>query len=102
MATAKAVKITPIGDRVLVKRLEEKEQVKGGIVIPDTAKEKPQEADVVALGSGKKNDKGEVIAFEVHVGDRVLISKYGGTEVAYEGTKYVLLREDDLLAILGK
>jgi chaperonin GroES len=102
MSTAKAVKITPIGDRVLVKRLEEKEQVKGGIVIPDTAKEKPQEALVVALGSGKKNDKGEAIAFEVAVGDRVLISKYGGTEVAYEGEKYVLLREDDLLAILGK
>jgi len=102
MSTANAVKITPIGDRVLVKRLEEKEQVKGGIVIPDSAKEKPQEAEVVALGSGKKNDKGEAISFEVHVGDRVLISKYGGTEVSYEGVKYVLLREDDLLAILGK
>ncbi|MFA5258067.1 MAG: co-chaperone GroES [Opitutales bacterium] len=96
-----AVKITPIGDRVLVKRLEEKEQIKGGIVIPDSAKEKPQEAEVVALGSGKRNDKGEIIAFEVKLGDRVLISKYGGTEVTYEGTKYVLLREDDLLAILG-
>ena len=96
-----AVKITPIGDRVLVKRLEEKEQIKGGIVIPDSAKEKPQEAEVVALGSGKRNDKGELIAFEVKLGDRVLISKYGGTEVTYEGTKYVLLREDDLLAILG-
>jgi len=96
-----AVKITPIGDRVLVQRLEEKEQIKGGIVIPDSAKEKPQEAEVVALGSGKRNDKGEIIAFEVKLGDRVLISKYGGTEVTYEGTKYVLLREDDLLAILG-
>jgi chaperonin GroES len=85
----------------LVKRLEEKEQIKGGIVIPDSAKEKPQEAEVVALGSGKRNDKGEIIAFEVKLGDRVLISKYGGTEVTYEGTKYVLLREDDLLAILG-
>lgn len=101
MSTANAVKITPIGDRVLVKRLEEKEQIKGGIVIPDSAKEKPQEAEVVALGSGKNNDKGEKIAFEVKVGDRVLISKYGGTEVSYEGEKYVLLREDDLLAILG-
>jgi chaperonin GroES len=102
MATAKAVKITPIGDRVLVKRLEEKEQIKGGIVIPDTAKEKPQEAEVVALGTGKKNDKGETVAFEVKVGDRVLISKYGGTEVTYADEKFVLLREDDLLAILGK
>jgi chaperonin GroES len=102
MSTATAVKITPIGDRVLVKRIEEKEQIKGGIVIPDTAKEKPTEAEVVAIGSGKKNEKGETLAFEVKVGDRVLISKYGGTEVAYEGQKYVLLREDDLLAILGK
>jgi chaperonin GroES len=102
MSTAKAVKITPIGDRVLVKRLEEKEQIKGGIVIPDTAKEKPLDAEVVALGTGKKNEKGESVAFVVAVGDRVLISKYGGTEVSYEGEKYVLLREDDLLAILGK
>ena len=101
MSTANAVKVTPIGDRVLVKRIEEKEQIKGGIVIPDSAKEKPQEAEVVALGSGKRDDKGEKIAFEVKVGDRVLISKYGGTEVSYEGTKYVLMREDDLLAILG-
>ncbi|MBN1404607.1 MAG: co-chaperone GroES [Opitutales bacterium] len=99
--STQTVKITPIGDRVLVKRLEEKEQIKGGIVIPDSAKEKPQEAEVVALGSGKRNDKGEAIAFEVKLGDRVLISKYGGTEVSYEGQKYVLLREDDLLAILG-
>ncbi len=95
------MKITPIGDRVLVKRLEEKEQIKGGIVIPDSAKEKPTEAEVIALGKGKKNDKGEAIAFEVKVGDRVLISKYGGTEVSYEGQKYVLLREDDLLAVIG-
>jgi chaperonin GroES len=101
MSTASAVNITPIGDRVLVKRIEEKEQIKGGIVIPDSAKEKPQEAEVVALGSGKRDDKGAKIAFEVKVGDRVLISKYGGTEVTYEGEKYVLLREDDLLAILG-
>jgi chaperonin GroES len=100
MSTAIAVNITPIGDRVLVKRLEEKEQIKGGIVIPDSAKEKPQEAEVVALGSGKRNDKGEPIAFEVKAGDRVLISKYGGTEVSYQGEKFVLLREDDILAIL--
>ncbi len=100
MATSTAVKITPIGDRVLVKRLEETEQIKGGIVIPDSAKEKPQEAEVVALGSGKRNDKGEVIAFEVKAGDRVLISKYGGTEVTYGDEKYVLIREDDILAIL--
>ncbi len=100
MSTATAVNITPIGDRVLVKRLEEKEQVKGGIVIPDSAKEKPQEAEVIALGTGKRTDDGEILAFEVRAGDRVLISKYGGTEVTYSGEKYVLLREDDILAIL--
>lgn len=100
MSTAIAVNITPIGDRVLVKRLEEKEQVKGGIVIPDSAKEKPLEAEVVATGTGKRNEKGESTAFEVKVGDRVLISKYGGTEVTHNGAKYVLLREDDILAIL--
>ena len=102
MSTAKAIHIKPIGDRVLVKRLEDKEQVKGGIIVPDSAKEKPQEATVVALGTGKRNEKGEIVAFEVKVGDRVLISKYGGTEVSYEGDKFVLLREDDLLAIFGK
>jgi chaperonin GroES len=96
-----AVNIKPIGDRVLVKRLEEKEQVKGGIIVPDSAKEKPQEAEVIALGTGKRTEKGELVAFEVKLGDRVLISKYGGTEVNYGGEKFVLLREDDLLAILG-
>jgi chaperonin GroES len=101
MSTAKAVNVKPIGDRVLVKRLEEKEQVKGGIIVPDSAKEKPQEAEVIALGSGKRNEKGDLVPFEVKVGDRVLISKYGGTEVNYGSEKYVLLREDDLLAILG-
>jgi chaperonin GroES len=101
MSTAKTVNVKPIGDRVLVKRLEEKEQIKGGIIVPDSAKEKPQEAEVIALGTGKRNEKGELVPFEVKVGDRVLISKYGGTDVAYGSEKYVLLREDDLLAILG-
>lgn len=96
-----AVNIKPIGDRVLLKRLEEKEQMKGGIIVPDSAKEKPQEAEVIALGSGKRNEKGELVSFEVKVGDRVLISKYGGTEINYGSEKYVLTREDDLLAILG-
>ena len=75
------VKIKPIGDRVLVKHIEEKEQVRGGIIIPDSAKEKPQEAEVIALGTGKKDEKGNSVPFEVKVGDKVLISKYGGTEV---------------------
>lgn len=96
-----SVKIRPLGDRVLVKHLEEKEQVKGGIIIPDSAKEKPQEAEVIALGTGKKDDKGAVVPFEVKVGDRVLISKYGGTEVKMGETKYMLLREDDILGIIN-
>ena len=82
------VKIKPIGDRVLVRHLEEKEQVRGGIIIPDSAKEKPQEAEVIALGTGKKDENGKVQPFEVKVGDRVLISKYGGTEVKLEDQKY--------------
>ena len=95
------VKIQPLGDRVLVKALEDKEQVKGGIIIPDSAKEKPQEAEVIALGTGKKDDNGKVIPFEVKVGDRVLVSKYGGTEVKIGDDKYSLLREDDILGVIG-
>ncbi|HVU36753.1 MAG TPA: co-chaperone GroES [Opitutales bacterium] len=95
------MKIQPLGDRVLVKAIEEKEQVKGGIIIPDSAKEKPQEAEVIALGTGKKDDNGKVIPFEVKVGDRVLVSKYGGTEVKIGDDKYSLLREDDILGVIG-
>ncbi len=95
------VKIQPLGDRVLVKALEDKEQVKGGIIIPDSAKEKPQEAEVIALGTGKKDDNGKLIPFEVKVGDRVLVSKYGGTEVKIGDDKYSLLREDDILGVIG-
>ena len=95
------VKIRPIGDRVLVKHSEEKEQVRGGIIIPDSAKEKPQEAEVIALGTGKKDESGKAQPFEVKVGDRVLISKYGGTEVKIEEQKYTLVREDDILGVIG-
>ena len=95
------VNIKPIGDRVLVQHIEEKEQVRGGIIIPDSAKEKPQEAKVIALGTGKKDEKGNVSAFEVKVGDKVLISKYGGTEVKIEDQKYTLVREDDILGIIA-
>ena len=94
-------KITPIGDRVLVKHSEDKEQVRGGIIIPDAAKEKPQEAEVIALGTGKKDESGKTQAFEVKVGDRVLISKYGGTEVKIDDQKYTLVREDDILGVIG-
>ena len=95
------VKIKPIGDRVLVKHIEEKEQVRGGIIIPDAAKEKPQEAEVIALGTGKKDESGKSVAFEVKVGDKVLISKYGGTEVKLDGEKFTLVREDDILGVIG-
>jgi chaperonin GroES len=95
------LKIQPLGDRVLVKAIEEKEQVKGGIIIPDSAKEKSQEAEVIALGTGKKDDDGKLIPFEVKVGDKVLVSKYGGTEVKIGDDKYSLLREDDILGVIG-
>ena len=90
-----------LADRVLVKPLEEKEVKKGGIIIPDSAKEKPQEGEVVALGTGKTDDEGKKIAFTVKKGDRVLISKYGGTEIKLEGENYLIMREDDILGILG-
>jgi len=93
--------ITPLGDRVLVKSVEEDEQVKGGIIIPDSAKEKPQEAKIIALGTGKNDDDGNAVPFQVKVGDVVLVSKYGGTEVKFDDEVYQLLREDDILGILG-
>ena len=96
-----AIKMQPLADRVLVHPIEEKEVKKGGIIIPDTAKEKPQEGEVVALGTGKTDEKGEKIAFTVKTGDRVLISKYGGTEVKIDGESYLIMREDDILGILG-
>ncbi len=95
------LKIKPLGDRVLVETVEEKEMIKGGIVIPDSAKEKPQEARVVALGTGKKDDEGKDVPFEVSVGDVVLTSKYGGTDVKFEDKEYKILNSSDILAIVG-
>jgi chaperonin GroES len=95
------VSVKPIGDRVLVQPLEEKEVTKNGIIIPDNAKEKPTEGKVIALGTGKTDDEGKKIPFEVKVGDRVLISKYGGTEVTIEDEKYLIMREDDILGIVA-
>ena len=92
--------IQPIGDRILVQPMEENEQVKGGIIIPDSAKEKPQNAKVIALGTGKTDKDGKKVPFVVKVGDIVLISKYGGTEVKLDGEKFTLLREDDVLGII--
>jgi len=94
-------KITPLGDRVLVKQVEDDEQVKGGIIIPDSAKEKPQEAEVVALGTGKKDDSGKDIPFLVKKGDKILISKYGGIDVKVDDVEYKILREEDILGIVG-
>ena len=96
-----AANIRPLSDRVLVKPLEEKETKKGGIIIPDTAKEKPQEGEVVALGTGKLDDSGKKIDFTVKKGDKVLISKYGGTEIKIDGENYLIMREDDILGIIG-
>ena len=93
--------IKPLGDRILVKILEEEEQTRDGIIIPDSAKEKSQEAEVVALGSGTKDSDGNRQAFEVSVGDKVLISKYGGTEIKLEGATHQLLREDDILGTIS-
>lgn len=95
------VNIKPLGDRVLVAPLDEKETIKGGIIIPDTAKEKPQEGEVVAVGTGKRDDAGKLIEFSVKPGDKVLISKYGGTEVKVGNQSYLIMREDDILGILA-
>src|SRR6266851_5495484 len=94
------VNVKPLGDRVLVQPLEEQETKKGGIIIPDSAKEKPQEGKVVAIGTGKTDDNGKKIPFEVKKGDKVLISKYGATEVKINGENYLIMREDDILGIV--
>jgi len=95
------MKIKPLQDRILVQRVEEEQTTKGGIIIPDTAKEKPIEGKIVAVGSGRVGDDGKRIPLEVKVGDRVLFGKYGGTEVKIEGKEYLIMREDDILGIIG-
>ena len=95
------MKSKPLGERVLLKRIEEDEQIRGGIIIPDSAKEKSQEAEVVALGTGKKDDSGKSIPFNVKKGDKVLLPKYGGTEVKIDGVAYILVDEDNILGIVG-
>jgi len=94
------MKIRPLHDRILVERLEEKEVMKGGIIIPDTAKEKPQEAKVIAVGNGKVTDDGKKIPLDVKAGDRILFGKYSGSEVKVEDKEYLILREEDILAVL--
>ena len=92
--------IRPLQDRVLVKRLKEEEKTKGGIIIPDTAKEKPIEGEVIAVGNGKVTDKGEVRKLDVKKGDRILFGKYSGTEVKIDGEEHLILREEDILGVL--
>ena len=99
--TASAAKIQPLHDRVVVKPLEEAEQMRGGLYIPDTAKEKPQQGEVVAVGPGKYSEQGERIAPDVEVGNTVLYGKYSGTDVTVDGQEYLILREADILAVLS-
>ncbi len=96
------MKIRPLHDKILVKRLKEEEKTKGGIIIPDTAKEKPMEGEVVAAGKGRVTEEGKVVALDVKAGDRVLFSKYAGTEVKIEGAEYLIMREEDILGIIEK
>jgi chaperonin GroES len=94
-------KVRPLHDRLLVKRIEEKETVKGGIIIPDSAKEKPQEGEVIAVGNGKILDNGNKVALDVKAGDKILFGKYSGTDIKIDGEEYMILREDEVLAVIG-
>ena len=94
------MKVKPLHDRILIKRVEEKETVKGGIIIPDTAKEKPQEGEVIAVGGGKKTEEGKVIPLDVKAGDRILFGKYSGTEIKIDDEDFLIIREDEVLGIL--
>ena len=96
------MKVRPLQDRILVKRLEEEEKTKGGIIIPDTAKEKPVEGEVIAVGSGKVTDKGEVRPLAVKKGDRILFGKYSGTEIKIEGVEHLILREEEVLGVIER
>jgi chaperonin GroES len=95
------MKIRPLGDRVVVLRVDEEQKTSGGIIIPDTAKEKPQRGKVIAVGSGKTNDKGERIALDVKEGDQVLFGKYAGNEIKIDGKEHLIMHEDDILGIIG-
>ena len=94
------MKVKPLHDRILIKRVEEKETIKGGIIIPDTAKEKPQEGEVIAVGTGKKTEDGKVIPLDVKAGDRILFGKYSGTEIKIDEEEYLIIREDEVLGII--
>ena len=96
------MKIRPLQDRVIVKRIEEEEKTKGGIIIPDTAKEKPQEGKVIAVGKGKANEDGKVVPLDVKVNDRILFGKYSGSEITIDGEEHLIMREEDILGVIEK
>ena len=96
------MKIRPLYDRIVVKRIEEQETVRGGIIIPDSAKEKPQEGEVVAVGNGKRLEDGKLVPLDVKVGDRILFGKYSGSDIKLDGEEYMIMREDEILGILDK
>ena len=101
MSETTAVSIRPLGDRILVQRVEAEEMTAGGIILPETAKEKPKEGRVIAIGEGRTLDNGEKTTFSVKTGDRVLFTSYAGTEVKFDGDDYLIMREDDILGIIG-
>lgn len=96
------MKIRPLNDKILVKRLEDEGKTKGGIIIPDTAKEKPMEGEVIAVGKGTRTQDGKLVKMDVKAGDRILFSKYGGTEIHIDGVEYIIMREDDILGVIEK
>lgn len=100
MAAATAIRLKPLGDRVLVRALEKKEEMRSGLIIPDTAKEKPQEGEIVAAGKGKIGEDGKLIAMDVKTGDKVLYGKYSGTEVKIDGQDYLIMHQEDILGII--
>lgn len=100
--TSVATSFTPLHDRLLVRRVEETESVRGGIIIPDSAKEKPQEGEVISVGKGKSNDEGKVFPLDVKAGDRILFGKYSGTEIKIDGEEFLIMREEEVLGILRK
>jgi chaperonin GroES len=100
MAVATAVRLRPLGDRVIVKPIEKKDEIRGGLIIPDTAKEKPQEGEVIAAGKGKIGEDGKLIPMDVKAGDKILYGKYSGTEVKIDGQEYLIMHQDDILGIV--
>src|SRR5205823_14575823 len=95
-----AQKLTPLHDRVVIKRIEEQETIRGGIIIPDSAKEKPQEGEVIAIGNGKRLEDGKLVPLDVKVGDRILFGKYSGSDIKLDGDEYMIMREDEVLGVL--